>query len=283
MKTLISILLISILGIGICDANSGDTIVVPYGSNVTIDGIMSGGEWADASTVNISSIGGTVYFKHTATHLLVAFTDLNGYSMSSGIYVDKLNNEGVTPQTDDIWIHGSAGPFEFHGTGTAWQQGSPANWTYNNTNDNEYSIDLSKIGVSLDSNNILGVLFSFLDWSTTSAEITWPTGGNSNLANPSTWATMIIENIAVNIEDFNITQTDEVRIFPNPTKNFLNINLKNNSFANIEILNTKGQLIKSFLFSNSTERIDVNDLSTGVYFVKLTNDKTVEFRKIIKE
>lgn len=281
MKTLIAFVLISILGIGISNANSGDTIVVPMGSAVTIDGVITGSEWADASTINIASIAGTVYFKHTATHLLVAF--VGSYSGSTGIYVDKLHNEGSTPQTDDIWIHGSAGPFEWFGNGTAWQTTTPTDWIYSSNSSNEYSIALTKLDISLDSTNVLGVLFSFLDWSTTSAEITWPDGGNANLTNPNSWATMIIESKAVNINHFEINQNETFKFYPNPANNKINIEGFQDSEFNLSILNINGQELLKQEIRNRKTQIDISKLPSGIYFIKLTNDETVEVRKIIKE
>lgn len=91
--------------------------------------------------------------------------------------------------------------WEWSGNGTSWQNSTPSGWIYVTTSSNEYKISLSKLGISPDTNKTLGVLFSFMDWSTSNDEITWPSGGHSNLTNPDSWANMIILNNSIGINE----------------------------------------------------------------------------------
>jgi len=74
------------------------------------------------------------------------------------------------------------------------------------------------------------------------------------------------------------------KIFPNPSKEKITIEttrpLKENNFT---IYNIKGQEIIRQLMKESKTQIDISNLTSGIYFVKLVTDKTVEVRKIIKE
>ena len=64
-----------------------------------------------------------------------------------------------------------------------------------------------------------------------------------------------------------------IKIFPNPTRDFITIeinepttNLSRN--LGIQIINAYGQIVKEAFISN-TEKINVSDLSSGIYFVKI--------------
>ena len=71
-------------------------------------------------------------------------------------------------------------------------------------------------------------------------------------------------------------------IYPNPTSNVLNIESKTN-ISNIEIIDINGRsLLSKPLDSNSTS-INVESLSKGVYFVKVSNEKGNFVQKFIKK
>ena len=64
----------------------------------------------------------------------------------------------------------------------------------------------------------------------------------------------------------NFKEDIELNIYPNPTTDFLNLSVSNTNFT---IFNTNGQLVKQG-FLNDT-RIDVMDLPTGYYVIKVDN------------
>ncbi len=72
-------------------------------------------------------------------------------------------------------------------------------------------------------------------------------------------------------------------IYPNPVEN--SINFQNNS--NLEVVemtlfNDIGQIVRHINIENLNSGIDVSNLSSGVYYVRLTTNKFVETKKIIK-
>ena len=97
---------------------------------------------------------------------------------------------------------------------------------------------------------------------------------------------MIIDDFGWNINDAGLDCTlgidfitsSSVSIYPNPTKRILYIE-KNQNPVNISIYNLLG---KEVISSNSTNRIDVNSLSNGVYFITIIdgiNSSTIKFIK----
>ena len=72
-----------------------------------------------------------------------------------------------------------------------------------------------------------------------------------------------------------------IEIYPNPTKESVNISGINN-LTKISIYNLSGQKIKDFQLLNNS--IDISDVSKGIYILYLvTHDGKSLYRKIIKE
>lgn len=274
-KLLLSLLTV-LLSTGIALSGSGDTIFIAYGTPADVDGVISPGEWDDASYVELTSISGRVYIKYTDTHFFVAFTDSYGYYMSTGIYFDMLNFGGPAPQVHDIWLHGSAAAFEFYGTGSSWQMVTPSGWDYVSNTANEFSIPFSKLGLVPGSTINMGILFSFLDWSTTHNEITWPVGGFPNCSNPESWGTGIMQ-ITTAVEEFtNI----EINIIPNPATSYISIET-NEIIHKINIIDSSGRTIATI---NSPEKIiALHNLSEGIYFMRFITEKGTFVRKFLKK
>lgn len=79
----------------------------------------------------------------------------------------------------------------------------------------------------------------------------------------------------VNTEE--LSHLPEVRIFPNPTSQQLNI-VTGKTIQKIEILTIGGQLI----LSSNSETVDVSQLSQGVYFIKICTPTGFAVRKFQK-
>ncbi|MEQ6122876.1 endonuclease [Pseudotenacibaculum sp. MALMAid0570] len=74
---------------------------------------------------------------------------------------------------------------------------------------------------------------------------------------------------------------NELHIYPNPTS--LNyIFIKNNESLNVQVFNILGKRIKQQTISNSNQRLDLSNLSNGIYLLKISDGKNTTTRKIIK-
>jgi len=77
----------------------------------------------------------------------------------------------------------------------------------------------------------------------------------------------------------NESKLDGVVIYPNPTKNILNIvNAEN---ASIEIFNILGQAVYNKSNIDLNEEVNVSNLNSGAYFVKITDGTAVKTDKFI--
>jgi hypothetical protein len=78
--------------------------------------------------------------------------------------------------------------------------------------------------------------------------------------------------------------TSDFILAPNPTNEMLTINLKHNGKAKIEVIDALGKVLISEdykEFKQST--INVNYLSPGIYFVKISSGDNTTTKKFIKE
>jgi len=81
-----------------------------------------------------------------------------------------------------------------------------------------------------------------------------------------------------------VTQTDDfaVAVFPNPTKEQLNIRTKNAQIETVTMFNINGQLVKQMNNVNANlQNVSVAELPEGVYMLQITTDKGVENRRVV--
>jgi hypothetical protein len=77
-----------------------------------------------------------------------------------------------------------------------------------------------------------------------------------------------------------------VSVYPNPANNTFTLAFSSESPVVIDIININGQTVKSINVNNagfSNQLVDVNDLSRGVYIVRLSNGYNVHTQKLVIE
>ncbi|WP_312765586.1 T9SS type A sorting domain-containing protein [Epilithonimonas sp.] len=93
-----------------------------------------------------------------------------------------------------------------------------------------------------------------------------------------------IDNIKINDEVMAVTDVkkDNIKLYPNPVKDLLKINIPNNeNISEVSIYNVAGQKVKTL--SNQSE-INVESLSKGVYLIDIKTDKNKTYNsKFIKQ
>ncbi|WP_396141237.1 T9SS type A sorting domain-containing protein [Flavobacterium sp.] len=98
----------------------------------------------------------------------------------------------------------------------------------------------------------------------------------------------------VNIDDFVISgtlssenfQLNNVFIYPNPSKGIFNISLGNLQPTGIEVYDLTGKKVyekKEVTISNFETKIDLSNVTQGIYFVKIIDNNQSTVKRIIKE
>lgn len=91
-----------------------------------------------------------------------------------------------------------------------------------------------------------------------------------------------ITTIEEQLETADFDFGNEFVLYPNPSKNILNIQKKaTTEITSVEIYNMLGQVV--IAIPSKTEMIDVSSLKAGTYFVKLNSNKGKSYSKFIKE
>lgn len=102
--------------------------------------------------------------------------------------------------------------------------------------------------------------------------------------NPYYLIKMAEENSQPNL---NFISIDHVKIYPNPTRNYVTLEMEISEMANVGmyLFNINGQLLRKEKF-NSIERfeyqIDLTDLSEGLYFIRLVTVNEAKIFKVLK-
>ncbi|MDX2172742.1 MAG: T9SS type A sorting domain-containing protein [Bacteroidota bacterium] len=75
-----------------------------------------------------------------------------------------------------------------------------------------------------------------------------------------------------------LKKKESITLYPNPTKDILNINSEEYLKENVTITNVLGIIIKNIKIEGYTSKINISDLANGIYFTAFNSQKT----KIIK-
>jgi hypothetical protein len=94
---------------------------------------------------------------------------------------------------------------------------------------------------------------------------------------PNVHAVMTVSGIALSVDEFSVSK---VSISPNPTSDFVNIELHpSNTIYSIEIYSITGQLVSKM---KSNIRIDISGLQSGIYLMKVETTNGTATKKLIK-
>ena len=113
--------------------------------------------------------------------------------------------------------------------------------------------------------------------------ITLPCYMNSGLCGPYEAFVAKLGNIPTGIQSMYVPDA-YVKIYPNPTNGWLQIELSNSKSSKsiVTVTDLLGQQIIQSSFSKSQFEIDLTEMKDGVYFVQIENDGNVFREKVVK-
>ncbi|MDT0294506.1 T9SS type A sorting domain-containing protein [Mesonia ostreae] len=175
--------------------------------------------------------------------------DINGNSNSNLGYSVNINNDIITVSSINFNSIGKVDIYENNGS----------NLNLLNTISGASNNSFYGFSSSLSSNNIL----------------TLSTQSDNNLGQVETYDLSDLLSIQY-------SEHPEIKIYPNPASNILNLDLKNNlKIKNINILSINGKRIKQF--SSNLNYIDVSFLSQGIYFIEIVTSDSNYIIKFLKK
>ena len=109
--------------------------------------------------------------------------------------------------------------------------------------------------------------------------------GTTNFIDPCLGAAFgQVEEYTVNVSTLGTTSFDNgnFNAYPNPVKNILNLSFTK-TITNVSVSNLLGQEIMAKSINANQSQVDMSNLATGTYMVKVTSDNEVKTIKVIKE
>lgn len=92
-----------------------------------------------------------------------------------------------------------------------------------------------------------------------------------------------IEEVPSNVEV--IDKEILAEVFPNPTKGKIEVEISNQLSSNscLDIIDSQGRVIKSFLKLGSDLDIDLSEYDPGIYYLKIKDNDRVHIEKVVKQ
>ncbi len=150
--------------------------------------------------------------------------------------------------------------------------------SYNSGNGQTYSAD-AMFAYSTDGNNYSAGIDDVMD-----ENLTFGGGTVYFQVSPyfsgmtGTYLLEITVSIGVGVDE---GETMQLTLYPNPTKDILCVECEN--MRHCEVFSLDGRLVKSLQTNDYKEVIDISDLGSGVYMIRITSDNGIATRRIIKE
>lgn len=215
------------------------------------------GGGANGSSNYIFSFGGdSIMFDETVSIENAMFTN------STYAYLYMTDGSGYIYTTDDYFILKITGILNDN-----TETGTVDFYLANFTNGNSYviddwtNVDLSSLG------NVDGLKFSFA-----SSDV-----GDWGINTPTYYCLDDLQYSSATSIKNNVANT--ISIFPNPAKDLVNISNVPN--ANISINDISGKTIYTKNNCSENEKINISNLNSGIYFIRIENNNEVFTKKLI--
>jgi hypothetical protein len=91
-------------------------------------------------------------------------------------------------------------------------------------------------------------------------------------------------NFATAIPELSFSRELEVLVYPNPVTDYLSVQKEINEALDYQITDLNGRIMMEGVLIDEVQNIDFTKISSGIYFIKITNPKTRDYiiRKIVK-
>ncbi len=93
----------------------------------------------------------------------------------------------------------------------------------------------------------------------------------------------VLKSTIHSLTSIHVVLFSDIRIYPNPAKDVLLIDLGSANAAYLDILNIHGQRMLTLELNNSNKSVDISELPKGLYFVQFKIQNKTLCKKLMKD
>jgi hypothetical protein len=93
----------------------------------------------------------------------------------------------------------------------------------------------------------------------------------------------LIQNVSDCTGIDNIAGNSAFNVYPNPTAGEFTVEFSNNNSKTVEVTDVTGRVIQSSTSTDAAVNVNIKNLSSGVYYVKVKSNDSVEVVKVVKQ
>ncbi|MEO9211284.1 MAG: T9SS type A sorting domain-containing protein, partial [Ginsengibacter sp.] len=92
-------------------------------------------------------------------------------------------------------------------------------------------------------------------------------------------------DVGVRTVHFSFEGNNGIKIYPNPVKNSANIEFSAGIYSQAELTDVNGKVLQHLVLSimDTEKKLDMSNIPSGIYFIKLAGNNKIESRKVVKE
>ncbi|MDW5290828.1 T9SS type A sorting domain-containing protein [Formosa sp. PL04] len=288
--------------------NDGDTVDLNdktwVSTNATITGNTISSSVPENATIILFTVTDTEGYMVTSEYLLtgkgatIIISDnlaLNGTATQSTTLSNAAASRAIDDNTNGVFTSGSV--TASIGPDAWWEVELDGSYNINDINifnrtDTCCTERLANFTVSVINSNGTPS-FSETITTTPTSSVTIDAGGalgntirvQSNLITTLNLAEVQVygDVATLGIETKESTTPDRLFVSPNPATNSITIDFKSSNTAKMQIIDYLGKTVISDDIQNGMKSIDLSHLSSGLYFIKISDEQETFIRKIIKK
>ncbi|GEP51816.1 hypothetical protein FNO01nite_24880 [Flavobacterium noncentrifugens] len=113
-------------------------------------------------------------------------------------------------------------------------------------------------------------------------------GAENTVASTARFDNYVVRAVATDMLLLSVDQiendVENVAVYPNPVSDIINVSVKNHNIAQVSVSDMNGRIVKTNKFENRSDvKMDVSDLSAGIYIIDIVSENTHTIKKIVKK
>jgi len=93
----------------------------------------------------------------------------------------------------------------------------------------------------------------------------------------------VVQNVSACTGITEQANSSSLNVYPNPTSGELSVASNNTLSKTVEVVDVTGKIVSSSTSSMEVVKLNIKDLSSGVYYVKVYSNNTVDVLKVVKQ